>query len=80
MEKSKLKKLDSLEELKQVERVHVVKGYTWIEYMSILSGYYLFKYKEREVFKFELFWGGVNPFDVLDCKNGYHCQETPKYH
>jgi hypothetical protein len=75
----KSKKAENLEELKTApERIHVVRGYTWIEYMSILSGYYLFKYKEKEVFKFELFWSGVNPYDVIDCKRGFHCQLVPK--
>jgi hypothetical protein len=75
----KSKKAENLEELKTApERIHVVRGYTWIEYMSVLSGYYLFKYKDKEVFKFELFWSGVNPYDVLDCKKGFHCQVTPK--
>lgn len=78
MEKSKSKKGEALEELKPVERVHVVRGYTWIEYLSILSGYHLFKFKEKEVFKFELFWAGINPYDVLDCKKGFHCQLVPK--
>lgn len=78
MEKSKSKKGEVLEELKPVERVHVVRGYTWIEYLSILSGYHLFKFKEKEVFKFELFWAGINPYDVLDCKKGFHCQLVPK--
>jgi hypothetical protein len=76
MEKSKLKNAEALEESKPApERIHVVRGYTWIEYMSVLSGFYLFKYKEKEVFKFELFWSGINPYDVLDCKKGFHCQE-----
>lgn len=78
MEKSKSKKGEALEELKPVERVHVVRGYTWIEYLSILSGYHLFKFKEKEVFKFELFWAGINPYEVLDCKKGFHCQLKPK--
>lgn len=75
MRKEKSKKAEDLEELKPApERIHVVRGYTWLEYMSILNGYHLFKYKDQEVFKFELFWSGINPYDVLDCKKGFHCQ------
>jgi len=71
----KSKKAEDLDELKPApERIHVVRGYTWLEYMSILNGYHLFKYKDQEFFKFELFWSGINPYDVLDCKKGFHCQ------
>ena len=79
MRKEKSKKAEDLEELKPApERIHVVRGYTWLEYMSILNGYHLFKYKDQEVFKFELFWSGINPYDVLDCKKGFHCQAIPE--
>jgi hypothetical protein len=75
----KSKKAEDLEELKPApERIHVVKGYTWTEYLSILSGYHLFRFKGQEVFKFELFWSGINPYDVLDCKKGFHCQIIPE--
>ena len=75
----KSKNAENLEELKTApERIHVVRGFTWIEYMSILSGYEKFKHKGNEIFKFELFWGGVNPYGVLDCKKGFSCQVVEK--
>lgn len=52
-------------------KTYIVNGKNWLEYVSILSGYENFTFKGRKVFRFELFWTGVNPFDVVACRNGY---------
>ena len=59
-------------------RTYIVNGKDWLEYTSILSGYENFAYKGKRVYKFELFWSGINPFDVVACKNGFSCNVVIK--
>jgi hypothetical protein len=58
---------------KNNEKTFIVNGYSWLDYASALSGYENFTKNGNRVFKYQLFWSGVNPLDVLKCKNGYNC-------
>lgn len=65
--------------VKAPQKIHVVNGYTFMEFMTVLRGYELFTYKGKPCFKFEMFWSGVKPHDVIDSRKRFSCQKIVKY-
>jgi hypothetical protein len=52
-----------------------VNGLTWLEFASQIMGYENFSYKGKQVYKYELFWAGVKPVEVIFKKNGFSCEK-----
>ena len=52
-----------------------VNGLTWLMFASQIMGYENFSYKGKQVFKYEMFWGGVNAEDVICQRNGFSCSK-----
>jgi hypothetical protein len=64
--------------VKVPQKIHVVNGYTFMEFMTVLRGYELFTYKGKRCFKFEMFWSGINPYDIIDSRKRFSCQKIVK--
>jgi hypothetical protein len=52
-----------------------VNGLTWLEFATEMMGYKNFKYKGKEVFKYQLFWSGVKPSEIIFSRNGLSCEK-----
>jgi hypothetical protein len=61
--------------VKNSQDVVTINGYTWLEYFTSLYGYDNFQKDGHRVYKYQLFWKGVNPNVVIKCQNGYSCQK-----
>lgn len=59
-------------------KIHIVNGYTFMEFMTVLRGYELFTYKGKRCYKFEMFWTGINPYDIIEKRKGFSCQNIFK--